>query len=501
MTTGSAALLRLCNVSKRYGSVAANDDVSLTVNPGEIHALLGENGAGKSTLMKILTGLVKPDHGEIIYEGQQVEMTSPLVAQRLGIAMVHQHFALFEGLSVLENIALGMAGETADEAFKQRVIETAKAYKLDINTNALVFSLSAGEKQRIEIVRALMADPKLLVLDEPTSVLTPNEADDLFVSLKAMKAEGRGIIFISHKLNEVRALCDQATILRGGKVVATCIPAEKTAKEIAELMIGQRMTGVTKPATKVGATVLHAKGLSSLEGIQIDDLDLKSGEILGVAGVAGNGQEGLFALLSGETVPMRGSIKINDTDATSLAPNDRRNLSAAFVPEERLGHGAVVTMSLTENVLLSSLNDTKLQKRGIISWGSLRDKAQAIISAFDVRSQGLGSAAGSLSGGNLQKFVMGRELLKSPKLFVVNQPTWGVDMGAAQHIRTAMIELAKQGAAILVISQDLDELLEMSDKLAVLHDGHLGEPKPTADWTIEALGLAMTGSGDSEAAA
>ncbi len=494
------ALLELAHITKRYGSLLANDDVSLKVMPGEIHALLGENGAGKSTLMKVLTGLVKPDEGQVFWQGQEQHIHNPQAAKALGIAMVHQHFALFEGMSVLENIALGLPGQTASPAFERQVMETAAAYKLSIHPRARVFTLSAGEKQRIEIVRAMMADPALLVLDEPTSVLTPQEANDLFHSLRAMSEEGRGIIFISHKLNEVRDLCSNATILRGGKMVGHCDPREETPKSLAELMIGHRVQGVTRKEANAGASaaapVLSIQGFSA-DGVTIDDLTIRAGEVVGVAGVAGNGQDDLFAVLSGEALST--GITLYDEhgkgqDLGPLGPNDRRLQSAAFVPEERLGHAAVVSMSLVENVLLTSLHDPDMQRRGLISWGNLRNEAQKISDEFDVRHPGLGAVAGSLSGGNLQKFVMGRELLKSPRLLVVNQPTWGVDIAAAERIRQAMLELAATGAGLLVISQDLDELFDICDSIAVLHEGELSEARARDDWTPESIGLVMTGS-------
>ncbi len=500
------ALLELAHITKRYGALVANDDVSLKVMPGEIHALLGENGAGKSTLMKVLTGLVKPDEGQVFWRGKEQHIHNPQAAKALGIAMVHQHFALFEGMSVLENIALGLPGQTASPEFEQKVLETAATYKLSIHPRARVFTLSAGEKQRIEIVRAMMADPALLVLDEPTSVLTPQEATDLFHSLRAMTEEGRGIIFISHKLNEVRDLCSTATILRGGKMVGQCDPRVETPQSLAERMIGHRVQGVTRKAAGDGsqaAPVLSIKNFQA-EGIRIDDLTLHAGEIVGVAGVAGNGQDDLFAVLSGEELST--GLHLYDSSGQSqdmgpLGPNQRRNLHAAFVPEERLGHAAVVSMSLIENVLLTGLHEARLQKRGLISWGTLRDEAAKISKEFDVRHPGLGAVAGALSGGNLQKFVMGRELLKSPRLLVVNQPTWGVDMGAAERIRQAMLELAATGAALLVISQDLDELFDISDSIAVLHDGTLSAARARDDWTPESIGLVMTGSHDDSAAA
>jgi simple sugar transport system ATP-binding protein len=484
-------------ICKSFGKVVANKDIDFSVMPSQIHALLGENGAGKSTLMKIIGGLQQPDSGEILWNGEPVSITSPKVARAMGIGMVHQHFALFEGLSVAENIAFSIDGAVQGSRLNKRIHQIADRFGLDVEPKRPVFELSAGERQRIEILRALLLNPKLLILDEPTSVLTPQEADQLFVTVRKLAAEGHGIVFISHKLKEVKALCDAATILRGGAVVGTCDPATTTAESIAELMLGSRDIVAVRKDRDVGAARLNINNLhidSDEQPLQINSLTLYGGEIFGVAGVAGNGQELLFSALSGETkskTPQ--SITIDGHPVGNLGPNQRREHQAMFIPEERLGHAAVPHMDLTDNALLTNLANPQAARFGIVSKKFLLQETRKIVEQFDVRHGGINKAAKNLSGGNLQKFVVGREMNKSPAVLIVNQPTWGVDALSAVKIREALMALAATGSAILVISQDLDELLEISDRLAVLHHGVLGDARPIHEWTVEALGLAMTG--------
>lgn len=493
------SLLSLERITKAYPGVLANDAVDFAVERGEIHALLGENGAGKSTLMKVLSGLTKPDSGQIVWKGDETTISSPQGSKALGIGMVHQHFALFDGMSVGENIALGLGGQL-DDTRRTRIIEMSEKYGLPLDPDALVFTLSAGEKQRIEIVRALLGEPELLILDEPTSVLTPQEADALFATLRLLRDEGRGLVFISHKLNEVRALCERATILRGGKVVATCVPAEKSAEEIAEMMIGTRPVPTAKGQQNLGDVALEVKDLRTKD-VRVPALAVRRGEIMGVAGVAGNGQEALYAYLSGEDLaPQANAIWLNGVEAGRSGPSQRRALGGAFVPEERLGHAAVPDFSLIDNTLLSNLGTDGFQRRGLINWTLTREHTTEICDGYDVRHAGVTGRAASLSGGNLQKFIVGRELIKQPEVLVVNQPTWGVDMGSATNIRDQLKALAESGSALLVISQDLDELFDLADRLCVLNHGHLSEAKPTHEWTAETLGVAMTGDVQEQAA-
>ena len=499
------SLLSLERITKAYPGVLANDAVDFAVERGEIHALLGENGAGKSTLMKVLSGLTKPDSGRIVWKGQETTIASPQASKALGIGMVHQHFALFDGMSVGENIALGLGGQF-DATQRDRIIEMSEKYGLPLDPDALVFTLSAGEKQRIEIVRALLGEPELLILDEPTSVLTPQEAEALFATLRLLRDEGRGLVFISHKLNEVRALCERATILRGGKVVGSCDPRETSARDMAEMMVGKVLQVPERAKQAVGDTILSLTGLSAPSphafGTALKDIncEIRSGEILGIGGVAGNGQDELVAVLSGETVSPKGMIVYRGEDIGTRNVNARRKLGLLAAPEERIGHAAAPDMSLTENAVMTGNERKSLNKSGFVRWAAAKSFAEDIISAFDVRTPGPENAARSLSGGNLQKFVIGREILQDPDIFVVNQPTWGVDASAAADIRQALLDLAAKGAAVICISQDLDELMEISDRFCALNEGRLSDPVPAKGLTVDQIGLMLGGAKGMEVA-
>ncbi|KQP16691.1 ABC transporter ATP-binding protein [Methylobacterium sp. Leaf93] len=504
---GPTPLFGAYGIVKRFGSFTANDGVDLEIRAGEIHALLGENGAGKSTLMKILYGLLEPTEGVVTHKGDIVQLPNPEAARRLGIGMVFQHFSLCENLTVAENIALVMPKDLSGRALADRIAKLGIDYGLHLEPDRPVWSLSAGERQRIEIVRCLLQDPSLVILDEPTSVLTPGEAEVLFSVLERLRAEGRALLYISHRLDEVRRLCVRATILRGGKVVGACNPQEETARSLAAMMVGSAVREVTgRAGGKVGTERLRLDHLTlpapGLHATSLRDVSLgvSGGEILGIAGIAGNGQAELFAALSGETrAPAPDSIRIDGAAVGALGINARRRLGAAFVPEERNGHAAAPLMSLSENALLSRYPTAPLTRFGLLRLGAARDLARRVIEAFDVRKAGPDPAAGTLSGGNLQKFVVGREILAEPGVLVINQPTWGVDAAAAAHIRQAVIDLSARGTAILVISQDLDELFEIAGSIAVLHDGTLSTAVPSGETTREAIGLLMGGSGDPSA--
>ena len=497
-------ILEVRNIVRRFGPLVANDHVSLTVHAGEIHALLGENGAGKSTLVKIIHGVLQPDAGEIRIRGRPVHIANPAVARRLGIGMVFQHFSLFEPLTVTENIALALPGGAADAALAERIATVSETYGLPLDPAALIADLSVGERQRVEIVRCLLADPRLIILDEPTSVLTPQEARRLFDTLRQLAAEGRGIIYISHRLEEVRALCDAATILRHGRVVATVNPRQETAASLARLMVGDDIHAVkaAPPPEEPGPPLLHVRDLTlpasgpfgvALYGIT---LDVRAGEVVAIAGVAGNGQRELFQALSGERPAQgRGVIFIAGQDVSLADINTRRQAGAAFVPEERLGHACVPSMNLAENVVLTRhAVDRNLVRHGLLDRGAARAAAATIIADHDVRGAAPEKAAAALSGGNLQKFVMGRELERQPRVFIVNQPTWGVDAGAAAMIRQRLVDLARSGAAVLVISQDLDEIFEIADRIAVISRGELSQAQPAAEMDREEVGLLMAGA-------
>ncbi|MEO1024919.1 MAG: ABC transporter ATP-binding protein [Pseudomonadota bacterium] len=500
------ALLHVDGLRKAYPGVVANDDVSFRIGRGEVHALLGENGAGKSTLVKMVYGLVRPDAGQMTLNGAAFAPGSPQEARAAGIAMVFQHFSLFEALDVAENVALGMQTPPPMRALADQIREVSETYGLPLNPARLVGDLSAGERQRVEIIRCLLQDPKLLIMDEPTSVLTPQEVEILFETLRKLQSEGTSILYISHKLEEIRALCDQATILRLGKVVGTANPRESSARELAAMMVGSELQTPEAKAHDLGDVSLAVSGLSVASpgafGTSLKDisLELRQGEVLGVGGVAGNGQDELLAVLSGELKTAPDAVRFKGQPVGDLGPVARREIGLLAAPEERLGHAAAPDMSLTENAALSGWLRQGMVQRNLINWGKAGGYAEKVIEAFDVRTPGPGVAARALSGGNLQKFVIGREILQKPDVLVVNQPTWGVDASAAAAIRQALLDLAAGGAAVLVISQDLDELMEISTRFAALNEGRLSAPRPTQELDIEAIGLMMGGAHGMEVA-
>ena len=507
--TGQATmkeLLRVEGVTKAYPGVVANSDVSFAISEGEIHAVLGENGAGKSTLVKMIYGLVKPDQGRMQFRGAPYQPSEPRAARAAGVAMVFQHFSLFEALNVAENVALGMENPPPMKELAARIAQVSDEYGLPLDPGRMVGDLSAGERQRVEIIRCLLQDPKLLIMDEPTSVLTPQEVGILFKTLRQLASEGTAILYISHKLEEIRTLCDEATILRRGRVVATCTPRERTAREMAELMVGAVLTPPARPGGEKGAVALEVRGLSVPSpipfGTSLRDVSfaVRQGEVLGIAGVAGNGQDELLLALSGEVTSAKASVQIGGAGVGDLGPNARRRLGLVSAPEERLGHAAAPDMSLTENALLSGAVRRNLTRNGFIDWAATDAFATQIVADFDVRTPGTHVAARALSGGNLQKFVVGRELSQSPGIIVINQPTWGVDAAAAAAIRQAILDRAAQGAAVVVISQDLDELLEIADNFAALNEGRLTAPRPVAGLTIDEIGLMMGGAHGMEVA-
>ena len=499
-------LLSLSTLTKAYPGVVANDSVSLEIGAGQVHALLGENGAGKSTLVKMIYGLVKPDTGTMQMKGVPFTPSEPRAARAAGVGMVFQHFSLFDAMTVAENIALGMEHAPKLSALSAQITKVSEAYGLPLSPDRIVGDLSAGERQRVEIIRCLLQEPKLLIMDEPTSVLTPQEVEILFKTLRKLSAEGTAILYISHKLEEIRTLCDHATILRLGKVVGECTPRDTTAREMAEMMVGKLLQTPTRAGQTAGDTVLTLTNLTAPApnafGMALKDisLELRSGEILGIGGVAGNGQDELLAALSGERPVARGMISYKGTDIGPHGPTARRKAGLLAAPEERMGHAAAPDMSLTENAMLTGAARMGLDKSGFLDWPAARTFAEAVIAKFDVRTPSAASAARSLSGGNLQKFVIGREVMQAPEVFVVNQPTWGVDASAAADIRQALLDLAKNGAALIVISQDLDELMEISDRFAALNEGRLTAPRPAIGITVEEIGLMMGGAHDMEVA-
>jgi len=490
--------LALRGITKRYPAVVANDAIDLTVQAGEIHALLGENGAGKSTLMKIIYGAVHPDAGEVRFNGQLVDIRGPQQARALGISMVFQHFSLFDTLSVAENVWLGLGSDLSLGQVEQRITEKAAAYGLEVDPQRPVHTLSVGERQRVEIIRALLGDPQLLILDEPTSVLTPAAVQRLFEVLQRLASQGCSIVYISHKLHEIRALCSACTVLRGGRVTGTCDPRVESSASLSRLMIGSDPPQLQHRPQAAGAVALSVRGLSVARadpfGTDLQDINLQlhAGEILGVAGVSGNGQRELLACLSGEDrrAPP-GTIALGSEDVSTASAAQRRQLGLHFVPEERLGRGAVPGMSLALNTLLT--RSEPIERGWWINRSRLRSLALGLIKRYDVRTGGPDSLAQSLSGGNLQKFIVGREIDAQPSVLIVAQPTWGVDVGASAQIRAALLALRDAGTAVLVISEELDELFELADRLVVMSKGQLSPPMPRAQATTERIGQWMSG--------
>ena len=497
--------LELSGISKQYPAVRANDRVDLRVKPGEIHAVLGENGAGKSTLMKIIYGAVQPDEGCIFWNGEPVSVASPAQARRLGISMVYQHFSLFDTLTAAENVWLGLDKSLTLPQVAARIVEVAHSYGLDVEPQRPVHSLSVGERQRVEIVRALLTEPQLLILDEPTSVLTPQAVDKLFVTLRLLAERGCSILYISHKLDEIRALCHHCTVLRGGKVTGEVDPTQESNASLSRLMIGAEPPQLQQRALTTGGVVLQVQGLNlprqDAFGTDLHDMrfDVRAGEIVGIAGVSGNGQQELMAALSGEDPRAApAAITLFGQPIGHHSPRRRRKEGLHFVPEERLGRGAVPTLSLAQNTLLT--RTAPVSRSGWVNVRHVERLAQDIIARFNVRGGGARSTAKSLSGGNLQKFLVGREISADPKLLIVSQPTWGVDVGAAAQIRGELLKLRDAGCALLVVSEELDELFEICDRLHVIAKGRMSPSVTMAEARVESIGEWMSGLWDRPAA-
>ena len=491
--------LSLRDISKRYASVIAADAVSFDVMPGEILALLGENGAGKSTLMKVVYGITRPDHGTLAVDGAVVNIDSPKGARALGIAMVFQQFALFDSLSVLENVALGLP--TAPMAkIESRLLELAARYALEIDPSRSVHDLSVGERQRIEILRALMSAPRVLILDEPTSVLTPQAVDRLFDTLRQLSGDGVSIVFISHKLHEIRRLATRCVVMRAGRIVAEVDPRALSEADLSRLMLGVDVAPIAAHDSPPGAVALQAcrltvQGFDQRNSLNDLSFEVRSGEIVGIAGISGNGQVVLIAALAGELRVEPNAVRLLNLPVGDMNTADRRQLGLRYVPEQRLGHGAVAGMTLADNALLTG---TSPHSGAWLETARAREDAARIIQRFGVQAPTVEQNVETLSGGNLQKYIVGRETLQAPRVLLLDQPTWGVDAGSAAAIRNELIALRAAGCAIVIVSEELDELYQLADRLLVMANGRLSPSRPPQQIGTAELGRWMAGLWPSE---
>lgn len=502
-----AAFLSLRNVTKTFGNFRANDSVNLDVRPGEIHAIIGENGAGKSTLMKLINGSLQPDGGEIRIDDRPVAHTSTIVARENGVGMVHQHFALFDTLSPFQNLRVSTPRTVSDDSIRAKLDELEQKYGLPLPKGKLVHDLPVGLRQKIEIIRCLLQNPRLIILDEPTSVLPPQAVEALFEVLEHLKNDGVAVIIISHKLDEIKRLADRVTVLRGGKSVVTCEASSKSTQELAELMIGGKLMTFRERTTSGNAAVLSIRNLSvdnpdpDFHHLQVRELDVNSKEIVGVAGIAGNGQNELAMVLSGElTTPGSLALTFKGQSIDALSILGRRALGFGYVAEDRHRHSALSELSLVENTALTSVTKVSLDhvRRGVLQNRKIAAFGAQVIEDYRVKCSGVTAPAATLSGGNLQKFIVGRELALEPDFLLIAQPTWGVDAQAARMIHNRIIALREAGASALIISEDIDELLALCDRIAVLAEGVLSEAVPTSELTADRIGLMMTRDTKSE---
>jgi simple sugar transport system ATP-binding protein len=498
-------VLELRNITKRFPGVLANDHISLTLEQHEIHALLGENGAGKSTLMNILYGLYQPDEGEIIVRGKPVHIHSPTDAIKAGIGMVHQHFMLVPVLSVTENVMLGdeilQGGVFLDRRkAAQRIRDISKQYGLDVNPDALIKDLPVGVQQRVEIIKLLFRNADILILDEPTAVLTPQEVDDLFKVIRSLVSQGKSLIFITHKLREVLMAADRITVLRLGKVVGSALPAQATQQSLASMMVGREvMLEVDKTPATPGDVVLDIQNLEVLDdrlNLTVDQVSLqvRAGEIMGVAGVQGNGQTELAECITGLRSPLSGRVSIAGVDVTHNTPRRITQMGVAHVPEDRQRDGLVLGYPIADNLALQEYYRAPFARGVVLDEAAIDKSATELVKQFDVRTPGINTSAGSLSGGNQQKVIIARELSRDIKLLVASQPTRGLDVGSIEYIHKRIVQKRDEGTAVLLISPELDEILALSDRIAVMFRGRVVAVVDAAHATKEYLGLLMAGA-------
>ncbi len=495
--------LEMRRITKRFPGVLASDHVNFDVKTGEVHALLGENGAGKSTLMKILYGLYHPDEGQILLDGKPVTISSPNDSINIGIGMIHQHFMLVPTLTVAENVALGLPSSrgilTDLDRVSKRIIELAKIYNLKIDPTAYVWQLSVGQQQRVEIIKALYRGASLLILDEPTAVLTPQEVDELFVIMKQMVRDGHSLIFISHKLHEVIEISHRVTVLRDGRTIGTRHTSETTKQDLANWMVGREVGfAPDRGETKLGETRLSLdnvkcgsdRGTPGLRGVSFD---LCSGEILGIAGVSGNGQRELAEAITGLRKVTSGHVYLEGQDITNLAPGDITERMLSYIPEERMRDGMIKEFTISENMVLREHHKQPFSKNGFLNLRGIAAHTDQLIQQFHVKTPSRETHAKNLSGGNIQKVVLAREISRNPRVILAAQPTRGLDIGATEYVRAQLIEQRNKGAAVMLVSEDLDEILALSDRIAVIYEGQVMDIVPRENATPQMLGLLMAG--------
>jgi len=494
-------VVEMKGIVKTFPGVVANDHVDFQLQHGEIHALLGENGAGKTTLMNVLYGMYRPDEGEIRVNGKSVSFNSPQDAIAMKIGMIHQHFMLVQAMDVVENVILGLKSNklVVDEvSAAKRIGELATTYGLKVDPHSCIWQLSVGEQQRVEILKAIYREADILILDEPTGVLTPNEAKELFRILQRMKNEGKSIVYISHKLEEVMEISDTITVLRTGKSVANVLKKDTSKVELARMMVGRDVIfRLSKTATKTGQPVLQVSKVAALNDRQMPALknvsfEVREGEILGIAGVSGNGQRELADILTGRRKVTEGKIVIRGEDVTNADSRKIVDLNVGFIPEDRLGVGLVMSLPILNNAIIKKYRD--FSKGPLLDYSAATQYADRIVEEFGVKTPNIAYPTRTLSGGNLQKLILARELARDPALLIASQPTRGLDVGATEEIRSRLLDVRTRGHAVLLISEDLDEILSLSDRIAVMFGGEIMGVVPVEDAKLEDIGMMMAGS-------
>lgn len=499
----SENILEMRNIVKQFPGVLANDNVNFKVRRGEVHCLLGENGAGKSTLMNILYGLYDQTSGDVLLNGEVVNITSPRVAIEHGIGMVHQHFMLIPALTVIENVILGMPenSQVLDlDAAAKKLKELADNYHIKLDPKDMVENLSVGEQQRLEILKALYRGADLLILDEPTAVLTPQEVEELFKMIHKLTSEGHTVIFISHKLNEVMYISDRITVLRNGKSHETVNKEDTDKHKLANLMVGRDINlDIEKPPANLGEPVLEMQGVRAMsdkgvEALKGVTLNIRKGEILGIAGVDGNGQDELLECITGLKLVTGGTIKVNGEDMTNVSPRKIMKSGVGHIPANRHKRGMISEMPVKENLMLIDYYKDKFAKGMLLKWDAIEKESQELVEEFNVKTASIDTAAGTLSGGNQQKMVLARELSRSPEFLIAAHPVRGLDIGATEFVRTRILDERNRGAGVLLVSTELEEILSMSDRIAVMYEGEIMGVVNREDATVSELGLMMAGS-------